>query len=68
MVLVNNSICTVFENTALMTFGIKSVEVTEKWRKLHNEELNDMESSPNIIRVIKSRKMRWALHVACMAR
>jgi len=41
-------------------------EVTEKWRKLHNEELNDLYCSPNIIRVIKSRRMRWAGHVARM--
>jgi len=40
------------------------VEVTEDWRKLHNEELNDLYSSPNIIRVIKSRRMKSAEHVA----
>jgi hypothetical protein len=40
--------------------------LTEKWRKLHNEELNSLYSSPNIIRVIKSRKMKWAGHVARM--
>jgi len=40
--------------------------VTEDWRKLHNEELNDLFSSPNIVRVIKSRRMRWAEHVARM--
>ena len=39
-----------------------------EWRKLHNEELNDMYSSPNIVRVIKSRRMRWAGHVARMGR
>ena len=40
-------------------------EVTWEWRKLHNEELNDL-YSPNIVRVIKSRSMRWAGHVACV--
>jgi len=40
--------------------------VTEEWRKLHNEEHNDLCCSPNIVRLIKSRRMRWAGHVACM--
>ena len=47
-------------------FGPRRVEVTEEWRKLHNEELNDLYSSPNIVQVIKSRRMRWAEHVAHM--
>jgi hypothetical protein len=41
-------------------------EVTRDWRKLHNEELNDLYCSPNIVRAIKSRRMRWAGHVARM--
>jgi hypothetical protein len=47
-------------------FGPKRDEVTGEWRRLHNEELNDLYSSPNIIRVIKSRRMRWTGHVANM--
>ena len=47
-------------------FGTKSDEVTGGWRKLHNEELNDLYCSPNIILLIRSRRMRWAGHVACM--
>ena len=43
-----------------------SEEVTSEWRKLHNEELSDLCSIPNIVRVVKSRKMRWAGHVASM--
>ena len=47
-------------------FGPKGDDITGDWRKLHNEELNDLYSSPYIVRVIKSRRMRWAGHVACM--
>ena len=55
----------VFENRVLRRiFGPKRDGVTEGWRKLHNEELNDLYSSPNIVRVIKSRRMRWAGRVA----
>jgi hypothetical protein len=49
-------------------FGPKRDEVTGEWRKLHNEELHDLYSSPNIVRVIKSRRMRWAGHVARIGR
>jgi hypothetical protein len=45
-------------------FGSKRDKVRGKWKKLHNEELNDLCSSPNIVRVIKSRRMWWAGHVA----
>ena len=47
-------------------FGPKRDEVTGKWRKLHNEELHDVYCSPNIVRMIKSRRMRWAGHVVHM--
>ena len=47
-------------------FGCKRDEVTGEWRKLHNEELSDLYSLPNIVRVVKSRRMRWAGHVARM--
>jgi hypothetical protein len=47
-------------------FGPKRDEVTGEWRKLHNEELRDLYSSPSIIRIIKSRKMRWVGHVTRM--
>jgi hypothetical protein len=55
----------VFENRVLRRiFGLKRVEVRGDWRKLHNEELHDLYSSPNIIRMIKSRRMRWTGNVA----
>jgi hypothetical protein len=57
----------VFENMVLRRiFGSKSDGVTGEWRRLHKEELNDLYYSPNIVRVIKSRRMRWAGHVACV--
>jgi hypothetical protein len=57
----------VFENRVLRRiFGPKRDEVTGEWRKLHNKELHDLYSSPNIIGIIKSRRMRWAGHVARM--
>jgi hypothetical protein len=56
-----------FENRVLRRiFGPNRDEVTGEWSKLHNEELNDLYSSPNIAQVIKFRRMRWAGHVACM--
>ena len=56
-----------FENMVLRRiFGPRRDEVTGKWRILHNEELNNLYSSPNIVRVIKSRRMGWAGHVARM--
>jgi len=54
----------VFENRLLRIFGPKGDEVTAEWRKLHNEELNDVYCSPNIVRLINSRPMRWVGHVA----
>jgi hypothetical protein len=59
----------VLENRVLGSiFGPKRDEVNREWRKLHNEKLNDLYSSPNIILVIKSRRMRWAGHVTLWGR
>jgi len=57
----------VFENRVLRrVFGPKRDGVTGEWRKLHKEELRDLYSLPNIVQVVKSRRMRWVGHVACM--
>jgi hypothetical protein len=57
----------VSENRVLRRiFGCKRDEVTGEWRKLHNEELNNLYCAPNIVRVLKSRRMIWAGHVARM--
>jgi hypothetical protein len=59
----------VFENRVIRRiFGPKRDEVTGEWRKLHNEELHNLYSSPDIIKQVKSRRMRWAGHVARMGR
>jgi hypothetical protein len=59
----------VFENRVLRRlFGMKRDEVTGEWRKLHNEELPDLYSSPSIIRIMKSSRMRWAGHVTRIGR
>jgi hypothetical protein len=59
----------VFENRVLRgIFGLKRDELTGDWRKLHNEEFHTLYSSPSIIRMIKSRRMRWAGHVTRMGR
>ena len=56
-----------FENKVLRKiFGTKRDEITREWRKLHNDELRALYSSPNIIRNLKSRRLRWAGHVARM--
>jgi hypothetical protein len=55
----------VFENRVLRRiFGLKRGEVTGEWRKLRNEELRDLYSSPSMIRIFKSRRMGWVGHVA----
>jgi hypothetical protein len=54
-----------FENRVLRTlFGLNRDEVTGEWRKLHNEQLHDLYSSPSIIRIMKAMRMRWAGHLA----
>jgi hypothetical protein len=59
----------VFENRVLRRiFGPRRDEVTGGWRKLHNEELHDLYSSPSIIRITKSRRMRWVGHVTRMGK
>jgi hypothetical protein len=59
--------CREFENRVLRRiFGPKRVEVTGEWRKLHNEELRDLYSSPSIIRIANYSRMRWAGHIAQM--
>ena len=55
-----------YSEVVIGIFGPKRDKATGEWRKLHNEELNDLFCSPNIVRVIKSRRMRWTGHVACM--
>ena len=59
----------VFENRELRRmFGPKRDEVTVEWRRLHNGEIKELYSLPNIVQVVKSRRMRWAGHVASMGR
>jgi hypothetical protein len=56
----------VFEDRVLRIYGPKRDNVIGEWRKLHNDEHNDLYSSPNIVPAIKSRRMWWMGHVACM--
>jgi hypothetical protein len=67
-VTISNSKSTTRNRVLRKVFGPKRDEVTGEWRKLHNEELNDLYSLPNSVRVVKSRRMRWAGHVARMGR
>ena len=65
--IIKTSRAAVVENMVLRRiFGPRRDEVMGEWRRLHNEDLNDLYSSPNIVRVIKSRRMRWAGYVARM--
>jgi hypothetical protein len=67
LLLYMDTILRVFENRILRKiFGLKRDEVIGGWRKLHNEELHNLYCSPSIIRIIKSRRIRWAGHVARM--
>ena len=60
--------CRIFNDNRILrrVFGPKRDEVTGEWRKLHNEELSDLYALPNIVRMLKSRRMRWVGHVARM--
>jgi len=59
-------VCSSYPVFNLFSCLVRGIKVTGEWRILHNEELNDLYSSPNIVRVIKSGRMRWAGHVAHM--
>jgi hypothetical protein len=63
----SHNLFNIYQNRVLRRIlGPKRNEVTGEWRKLHNKELHDLYSSPSIIRIVKSRRMRWAGHVARM--
>jgi hypothetical protein len=66
MILIEEHKLRVFENRVIRISGPKRDGETGGWRKLHNEELHNLYSSPSIIRIIKSRRMRWLRHVARM--